>query len=126
MTIGDTENLVSLVVFVVVAVTAGALVETVSRRSGEAQRARREAEALVRATTSLALDPEPVQRLMEEIQTTFELVGVRLDACDDGTWSTVAMAGDVTPPAMATLSLSSGHQDERHGERTLELFGRAL
>ena len=126
LTIGDTENLVSLVVFVVVAVTAGALVETVSRRSGEAQRARREAEALVRATTSLALDPEPVQRLMEEIQTTFELVGVRLDACDDGTWSTVAMAGDVTPPAMATLSLSSGHQDERHGERTLELFGRAL
>ena len=126
LTIGDTENLVALVVFVVVAVTAGALVETVSRRSGEAQRARREAEALVRATTSLALDPEPVQRLMEEIQTTFELVGVRLDACDDGTWSTVAMAGDVTPPAMATLSLSSGHQDERHGERTLELFGRAL
>ncbi len=126
LSIGDTDNLVSLVVFVAVAVTAGALVDTVSRRSLEARRARREAEALVRSTTSLALDPEPVQRLLEEIQTTFGLVGVRLDACDDSVWTTVAMAGDVTPPAVATLSLSSGHQDERDGERTLELYGRSL
>ncbi|HYN32330.1 MAG TPA: DUF4118 domain-containing protein, partial [Ilumatobacteraceae bacterium] len=126
LTIGDTENLVALVVFVAVAVTAGALVDAVSRRSLEARRAQREAEALVRATTSLALDPEPVQRLMEEIQTTFGLAGVRLDASDDGAWTTVAMAGDVTQPATATLSLSSGHQDERDEERTLELYGRPL
>jgi len=126
LTIDDTESLVAIVVFVAVAVTAGALVDAVARRSIEARLARREAEALVRSTTSLALDPEPVQRLMEEIQATFELAGVRLDAYEDGTWSTVAMAGDVTPPAMATLSLSSGHQDDCDGERTLELFGRSL
>jgi two-component system, OmpR family, sensor histidine kinase KdpD len=126
LTIGDTDNLVALVVFVAVAVTAGVLVDTVTHRSLDARRARREAEALVRSTTSLALDPEPVQRLIEEIQTTFELGGVRLDACDGGAWTTVAMAGDVTPPATATLSLSSGHQEQRDGERTLELYGRSL
>jgi len=126
LTIDERDYLIALVVFVAVAVTTGALVDTASRRSLEARLARREAEALVRSTTSLALDPEPVQRLMEEIHTTFALTGVRLDSFEDGEWITVAMSGDVTPPATATVSLSSGHQEERNGERTLELYGRTL
>ena len=71
LTIGDTENVIALAVFIAVAITAGALVDTVARRSLEARLARREAEELVRSTTSLAIDPEPVQRLIEQIQTAF-------------------------------------------------------
>ena len=124
LTIGDTENVIALAVFIGVAITAGALVDTVTRRSLEARIARREAEELVRSTTSLAIDPEPVQRLIEQIQTAFGLAGVRLDAERDGTWSTIAMAGDVSPPATATLSLSNANS--RDGEHTLELYGRSL
>ena len=110
LTIGDTENVISLVVFVVVAITIGALVDTVSRRSLEARRARREAEELVRSTTSLAVDPEPVQRLIEQIQSTFALTGVRLDAERDGTWSTLAMAGDVSRLADGHAVAAERHQ----------------
>ncbi len=124
LTIGDTENFISLVVFIVVAITTGALVDTISRRSLEAQRARREAEELVRSTTSLAIDPEPVQRLIEQIQSAFALAGVRLDGERDGTWSTLAMAGDVTESPTATLSLPNG--SSRDDEHTLELYGRSL
>ena len=125
LTIGDTENFISLVVFIVVAITTGALVDTISRRSLEARRARREAEELVRSTTSLAIDPEPVQRLIEQIQSAFDLAGVRLDAEHaTGTWSTLAMAGDVTDSPTATLSLPNG--TSRDDEHTLELYGRSL
>ena len=56
-TIGRSENLVSLIVFIVVAVAVGALVDLATQRSLEARRARLEAEALVRSTTSLAARP---------------------------------------------------------------------
>ena len=79
LTIGRTENLISLVVFIVVAVAVGALVDLATQRSLEARRARLEAEALVRSTTSLAIDPEPIQRLVEQIRSTFDLAGARLE-----------------------------------------------
>ncbi len=80
LTIGRTENLISLVVFIVVAVAVGALVDLATQRSLDARRARLEAEALVRSTTSLAIDPEPIQRLVEQIRSTFDLTGARLEA----------------------------------------------
>ncbi len=73
LTIGRTENLISLVVFIVVAVAVGALVDLASQRSLDARRARLEAEALARSTTSLAIDPDPIQRLVEQIRSTFDL-----------------------------------------------------
>ena len=79
LTIGRTENLISLVVFIVVAVAVGALVDLASQRSLDARRARLEAEALARSTTSLAIDPDPIQRLVEQIRSTFDLAGARLD-----------------------------------------------
>ncbi len=65
--------------FIVVAVAVGALVDLATQRSLEARRARLEAEALARSTTSLAIDPDPIQRLVEQIRSTFDLTGARLD-----------------------------------------------
>ncbi len=119
-TIGRSENLVSLIVFIVVAVAVGALVDLATQRSLEARRARLEAEALVRSTTSLALDPEPIQRLVEQIRTTFDLTGARLEGrAVPGAESTVAIAvdGDTSIDPSATLRLASG---------TLTLYGGTL
>ncbi len=127
LTIGTTENVISLIVFIVVAVAVGALVDLASRRSLEARRARLEAEALVRSTTSLAVDPEPVQRLVEQIQSTFGLVGVRLDATEDGEWTTTAMAGEVSGVPSMSVPLPSSPVGKGSPERQmLELFGRNL
>ena len=82
LTIAEAENVISLVVFITVAVGVGALVDTVSRRSLEANRARLEAEALARSTTSLAADPEPIPRLVEHLRSTFDLDGVLLTRAD--------------------------------------------
>ena len=136
LTIGQTENLISLLVFVAVAVVVGALVDLASRRSLEARRARLEAEALVRSTTSLAVDPEPVQRLLEQIQSTFDLAGVRLDGTTNGVWTTLATVGDVegTPTRVMPLPTdqavpgraSDGSEPLPDERRTLELYGRSL
>ncbi len=119
LTIGRTENLISLVVFIVVAVAVGALVDLAAQRSLEARRARLEAEALVRSTTSLAVDPEPIQRLVEQIRSTFDLAGARLEARgrQGSDAAVVAADGDTTGDPTVTLGLTSG---------TLALYGRTL
>ena len=118
--IGATENLISLVVFIGVAVAVGALVDLASQRSLEARRSRLEAEALARSTTSLAVDPEPIQRLVEQIRSTFELAGARLDGRQTGSDSGAVMLaadGDCTTEATVTLAMSTG---------TLTLYGGTL
>ena len=120
LTIGATENLISLVVFIGVAVAVGALVDLASQRSLEARRSRLEAEALARSTTSLAVDPEPIQRLVEQIRSTFELTGARLDGRQTGSDSGAVMLaadGDCTTEATVTLAMSTG---------TLTLYGGTL
>ena len=126
LTIAEAENVISLVVFITVAVGVGTLVDTVSRRSLEAKRARLEAEALARSTTSLAADPEPIPRLVEHLRSTFDLDGVLLTRADSNGRITLAEAGDIHSPASATLKLSSGLKGGREGESTLEVFGRSL
>ena len=68
LTIAEVENVVALVVFIGVAVTVGTLVDVASKRALEARRARLEAEALARSTTSLAADPEPLPRLLDQLR----------------------------------------------------------
>ena len=95
LTIAEGENIVALVVFIGVAVTVGALVDVASRRALEARRARLEAEALARSTTSLAADPEPLPRLLDQLHTTFNLGGARIVRDEPNRTVTVASAGDV-------------------------------
>ncbi len=79
LTIAEPENIVSLVVFVAVAITVGSLVDTAARRAYESQRARIEATALARSAATLAADPDALPGLLEQIRDTFTLDRVRSD-----------------------------------------------
>ena len=57
LTIAEPEHIVSLVVFVGVAITVGTLVDIAARRAHESQRARIEATALARSAATMAADP---------------------------------------------------------------------
>lgn len=91
-TIAEPENIVSLVVFVLVAITVGSLVDLAGRRAVEAQRARLEAEALARATATLAANPDPLPSLVELLRTTFGLHSVTIDRYTTDGWVVIATA----------------------------------
>ena len=126
LTIAEGENLTALVIFVAVAVTVGTLVDVAARRSQEGRRARLEAEALARSTTSLAADPEPLPRLVDQLRTTFDLAGVRIVGTDASGALTLAEAGDVTGPPTASMPLTTSLQGIAGLQATLQVFGRPL
>jgi two-component system sensor histidine kinase KdpD len=126
LTIAEFENLVSLGVFIGVAVTVGTLVDTASKRALEARRARLEAEALARSTTSLAADPEPLPRLLDQLHATFNLTGVRILRNDPDHVVTVASAGDVVGSPSASIPLPSSAKGPPGSQSTLQVFGRTL
>jgi two-component system, OmpR family, sensor histidine kinase KdpD len=113
-------------VFVVVAVTVGSLVDIVSRRSLEARRSRLEAEALTRSATSLAAEPEPIPRLVEQLRSTFDLDGVVLSTGPPTERRTIAVVGDVDATPTLSLALPSASELTADDGRTLQVFGRAL
>jgi two-component system sensor histidine kinase KdpD len=126
LTIAEGENLTALVIFVAVAVTVGSLVDVAARRSQEGRRARLEAEALARSTTSLAADPEPLPRLVDQLRTTFDLAGVRIVGTDASGALTLAEAGDVTGSPTASMPLTTSLQGIAGLQATLQVFGRPL
>ena len=126
LTIAEGENLTALLIFVAVAVAVGTLVDIAAQNALEARRARLEAEALARSTTSLAADPEPLPRLVEQLRDTFGLDGVRITGTDPSGAVTIAAAGEVTTIPAASLQLSSSLQGGPGLQATLEVFGRTL
>ena len=126
LTIAEVENLVALVVFIGVAMTVGTLVDVASKRALEARRARLEAEALARSTTSLAADPEPLPRLLDQLHTTFNLTGVQIMRNEPDRVATVASAGDVSGSPSASIALTSTAHGGQGPHSTLQVFGRAL
>ncbi|MEY2554780.1 MAG: two-component system, OmpR family, sensor histidine kinase KdpD, partial [Ilumatobacteraceae bacterium] len=123
-TIAQPNNIVSLVVFVGVAITVGSLVDTAARRALESQRARVEATALARSAATLAADPDALPGLIEQIRVTFELDRVRLlpvhaDGAGYDT-STEPLARQPTGTVAVGDALGS------EGRYRLELYGRAL
>ena len=128
LTIAEGENIIALVVFIGVAVTVGSLVDLVSKRALEARRARLEAEALARSTTSLAADPEPLPRLLDQLHATFNLSGARIVREEHHRIVTVASAGDVSGSPTASIALTSSprHRGVPGQQSTLEVFGRVL
>ena len=125
-TISEVENLVALVVFVGVAMTVGTLVDVASKRSLEARRARLEAEALARSTTSLAADPEPLPQLLDQLHTTFNLIGVQIVRNEPDRVVTVASAGTVAGSPTASIALASTAHGGQGPHSMLQVFGRAL
>ena len=126
LTISEAENVVALAVFIGVALTVGTLVDVASKRALEARRARLEAEALARSTASLAADPEPLPRLLDQLHSTFDLTGVRIVRSETHGEVTVASAGDVGGSPTASVALASSMQGGKGMQSTLQLFGRVL
>ena len=87
-TIGETENLLALAVFLVVAATVSGFVSLAARRAAEGQRARAEAEALARLAGSSS-----VADVLESIRRAFALDGVTLWHRDGDGWLEDAGAG---------------------------------
>ena len=125
LTIAEPENVVSLAVFVGVAITVGSLVDTAARRAHEAQRARIEATALARSAATLAADPEALPRLIEQIRVTFDLDRVRLvpESAPQNGYDTATDAETTTPP---TSTVSVGDALGPDSRYRLELYGRTL
>jgi two-component system sensor histidine kinase KdpD len=126
LTIAEGENLTALLIFVAVAVAVGTLVDVAAQNALEARRARLEAEALARSTTSLAADPDPLPRRVEQLRETFGLDGVRIAGTDPRGAVTIAAAGVLTTTPVASLQLSTSLQGSPGLHATLEVFGRAL
>ena len=132
LTIASAENLTALVVFVVVAVAVGSLVDLASRRAIDARRARLEAEALARSATTLAADPDPLPRLLDQLRSTFSLDGAEIvltaaaAAVADPYRPSIYSAGDTSGKRSASLMLYSSLLGEQTPEAELHAFGRSL
>lgn len=123
LSIAEGENIVALIVFVLVAAVVGSIVDSTARRSGEANVARVEAEALARSSASLATDPHPLPGLVDQLRTTFGFDTVEIVRDHGGTRSVVASAGTASGGTTTVLELAGSSPDDRH---RLTVTGRPL
>ena len=77
-TISDTQNVLALVVFLLVALTISATVNLAFRRTQQAARARREANALAVVAGSVLRGSRPLPALLEQLRESFALESVTL------------------------------------------------
>jgi two-component system sensor histidine kinase KdpD len=122
-TISEGENLVALVIFLLVGGVVSFLVDTASRRTADAARARAEAETLAALSGTLSASDDPLPQLVGQLQVAFDArhVAVLGEQADD-TWTVLAAAGDVAPsrPGDADVVLPL------HGSEVLVLSGDTL
>jgi two-component system sensor histidine kinase KdpD len=94
-TIGDTVNVLALVVFFAVAGVVSWLVSYAARRSIEAARGRTEAAALARLAGALLTEQDPLIEVMAQLRSTFALQGVSLLRRQAaGGWELLAESGE--------------------------------
>ena len=108
-TIGEAASVVALVVFVVVAATTSGFVTLAQRRAHDARRARAEAEALARATATLAGSADPLPTLIDHLRATFGLDGAAVLTRDGDHWTIEASSGraPATPDDGDSLALDA-------------------
>jgi two-component system, OmpR family, sensor histidine kinase KdpD len=116
-TIGETENLIALLVFLAVAATVSALVSMAARRAAEGARARAEAEALARLA-----GVAPVGAVLDSLRRVLGLDGAAVLHRQDGGWLIDAASGDRAPES-PEASVSTIDLDEDH---VLALSGAAI
>jgi two-component system, OmpR family, sensor histidine kinase KdpD len=104
-TIAETENLLSLLIFLVIAVAVSAVVDTAAQRTREAARASADASTLATVAGSVLRGDRPLPALLERLRETFGLESVtllerRADAPlgpdrphDPGSWRIAATVG---------------------------------
>jgi two-component system sensor histidine kinase KdpD len=111
-TISESQNLLALIVFLVVAAVVSVLVTMAARRALEAARARSEAASLVQLAGALVSDRDPLHDIMRQLLTTFGLTAVAVLRPDGEAWQLVASAGESPPgtpeEATATTELPDG------------------
>ena len=97
-TIGDTDNLVALAVFLAVAAVVSWLVGYAARRAAESVRGRAEADTLVRLAGALLTEQDPIAEVMGQLRATFGLQGVSLlRRHDAGGWYSEVVTGEHAP-----------------------------
>ncbi|MEO7370835.1 MAG: DUF4118 domain-containing protein [Ilumatobacteraceae bacterium] len=130
LTIAEPEHIVSLAVFVGVAITVGTLVDTAARRAYESHRARIEATALARSAATMAADPDALPRLIEQVRVTFGLERVMLVPLDESHsgFDTRTEQNEVadSPGTRPVSTLAVGDPLGADGGHRLELYGRPL
>jgi two-component system sensor histidine kinase KdpD len=125
-TVGERENVLALVVFVVAASLVSYLVDVAARRREELTRVRVEAEALARMAGSLTQE-DVLPRFVEQVRVTFAAHGVAVlrdgdgDGGGDGRREVEAASGEPVPDdpeaADATEPLGPGRTLVVHGVR---------
>jgi two-component system sensor histidine kinase KdpD len=132
LTIGSTEHLIALGVFLVVAAAMSGFVSLAARRAVEGQRARAEAEALARLAGSA-----PAATVLESLVRVLGLQGAAvLHRVEDG-WRLEAGAGERAPESpdagSTTITLDADHLLALAGpplrsedQRVLDAFAREL
>jgi two-component system sensor histidine kinase KdpD len=93
LNVAETENLITLVAMVLVAVLVALVVDRAARRSVQAAEARTEASLLSSYAHTVLTHPEPVNRLLEKVQENFGLTSVALLEKRAGVWERVACVG---------------------------------
>jgi two-component system sensor histidine kinase KdpD len=109
-TIADERDFIGVFVFLAVATVVSVLVERTARRSAEAARSRREAEALATMAGLLLRDDDPLPDLLAVLRATFDLDGVAVVRPGAAGWTVDAAAGPAPPasPADADVALALG------------------
>ena len=112
-TIGETENLLALTVFLLVAGTVSGFVSLAARRAAEGRRARADAETFARLAGTTSVD-----ELLESIRRVFALDGVTLWHRAGETWTPEGVAGGEVARDGRVLRVDAAHE--------LALGGRAV
>ncbi|GAY07520.1 DUF4118 domain-containing protein [Pseudonocardia sp. N23] len=133
LTIGQTGNVVTLVVMLLVAVLVALVVDRAARRGEQAARARTEAALLASFARTVLTRADPLPRLLEKVREAFGLRCVALLERGDG-WSPVAVSGpmECTRPEHADVDVAvepglhlvgTGRSLPAHDRRLLEAVG---
>jgi two-component system sensor histidine kinase KdpD len=111
LTIGQTENVITLVVMLLVAVLVALVVDRAARRAEQAARARAEAALLASFARTVLIGTDPLPRLLDEVREAFGLRCVALLERPDetgGEWTQVAASGpaDCVRPGAADVDVA--------------------
>jgi two-component system sensor histidine kinase KdpD len=93
-TVRRPDNVVSLVAFLVFAVGASLMMQRLSRRSHEAERARAESRVLAQAVTSFGTSHEDLRPLLDSLRAVVDANSVALLARRDGEWRIDVASGE--------------------------------
>ncbi|NTW40690.1 MAG: DUF4118 domain-containing protein, partial [Cellulomonadaceae bacterium] len=113
-TITEPQNALAIVILVTVAVAVSAVVDLAARRTGDAARARAEADTLTALAGSVLRGADAVPAMLDQLREAFALSGVALLRRDDDerTWTVLGCAGVDVPREPDQASAAVPIQDD--------------